>query len=232
MECKKVLRQLDEYIDDGLGWQEVEFIDQHIRSCSSCSDELKQLQSFRRLMKSLARLEPPQNLSLQMRIRASKQQWFKALPQKLYVQLKDSVEPIAIPAVSGVVLTFLFFVPLLGIFFTGVNLKASDKDIPSGLFTEPRPQTVYLSQFVKLENFHSVREAITLEVDVAQDGSVRHYSILKGPSDVATVRSLDQFLYFEVKIDPATLFGRPTEGRVVLSLSFFPTSNEKIDVLG
>jgi hypothetical protein len=229
MQCANVLTLLQEYMDDSLGWKETDKIDQHLRVCSRCAQELHQLKSLQQLMRSLSRKELPRDLDLRMKILASKQSpgfW----SQRAFARLKDAVRPIAIPAVSGVVLTFLFFVPLLSIFFTGANLNASDKDIPSGIFTEPRPQLVYISQFVKLENFRLVKEPITLEVEVAQDGSVRHYNILKGPNDPATVKSLDEFLYFEVKIDPATLFGRPTEGKIVLSLSFFLP--QKIDVVG
>lgn len=231
MECSKVVKLLHEYLDDALSWREAEALDQHLVECGCCAQELHQLRSLRQLMRSLSRKEPPRDLDLRVKILASKQAG-GFLPARTLAKLNDFVRPIAIPAVSGVVLTFVFFVPLLSIFFTGANLNASDRDIPSGIFTDPRPKLVYNSQFVKLANFRSVKEPIELEVEVAQDGTVRHYRILSGPSDAATVKSLDEFLYFEVKIDPATLFGRPTEGKIVLSLSFFPTSNEKIDVLG
>jgi hypothetical protein len=231
MDCKKTLKLLNEYIDDSLPWQESEKIDLHLRVCSPCSQELHQLKSLQQIIRSLNRIEPPCDLDLRMKILASKQaKPFE--PFKIFTRLKDYVGPMAIPAVSGVVLTCLFFVPLLSIFFAGVNLNASGKDIPSGFFTEPRPQLLYVTQFVQLENFRTIKEPITLEAEVAQDGKVVDYNILKGPNDPATVKILNQFLLFEVKIDPATLFGRPTQGRVVLSLSFYPTMNEKIDVIG
>jgi hypothetical protein len=231
MECKQVLKGLNEYVDDSLSWKETEEVEQHLASCSRCSGELYELKSLQQAMRSLSRREAPEGLDLRMKILASKQSngW---IPAAAINRLKDSLEPFAIPAVSGVVLTCLFFIPLLSIFFTGANLNASDTDIPSGLFTEPRPQLLYPSQFVQWENFQKVKEPITLEAEVRQDGTVRHYTVLTGPNDPATRRSLDQFLYFEVRIDPATLFGRPTPGKVVLSLSFYPTINEKIDVLG
>lgn len=231
MNCAIVLKLLHEYLDDSLEWREAQTIDHHVRHCYGCARELGELKSLRQIMRSLSRKTPPPDLALQMKIQASKLET-SFLLRRVCTRLDNLVRPFAIPAVSGVVLTFLFFVPLLSIFFTGANLNASDKDIPSGLFTEPRPQLVYVSQFVQLENFRLVKEPITLEVEVAQDGTVRNYSILRGPDDPATMRSLDQFLFFEVKIDPATLFGRPTDGKVVLSLSFFPTSNDKIDVIG
>lgn len=233
MECKQVSKWLNEYVDDSLSWNETEGIERHLSSCSGCSQEFRGLKSLQQALRSLSCREAPEGLDLQMKILASKQKQSGAwIPAGLINRLKDSLEPFAIPAVSGVVLTCLFFIPLLSFFFTGANLNASDTDIPSGLFTEPRPQLLYPSQFVQWENFRKVEEPITLEAEVRQDGTVRNYTVLKGPNDPATLRSLDQFLYFEVRIDPATLFGRPTPGKVRLSLSFYPTINEKIDVLG
>ena len=231
MECKQVLKFLNEYVDDSLSWREAESIERHLLACPECAFEVGELKSLQQVMRSLRRRESPEGLDLRMKILASKQNggW---IPTGALNRFKDSLQPIAIPAVSGVVLTCLFFIPLLGIFFTGANLSASNTDIPSGLFTEPRPQLLYLSQFVEWENLRLVKEPITLEADVSQDCSVSRYTVLQGPADPATRRSLDQFLYFEVKIDPATLFGRPTQGKVVLCLSFYPMLNEKIDVLG
>ncbi len=231
MDCKNALKLLNEYIDDSLGWQESEKIDRHLSLCGPCAGELQQFKSLRQLMRSLPRMEPPRDLDLRMKIEASK----LALPfepWKMFARLDDLLRPIAIPAVSGVVLTCLFFVPLLSFFFAGMNLNASGRDIPSGIFTEPRPQLLYNSQFVQFENFRMVKEPITLEAEVAQNGMVVDYTILTGPSDPATVKGLNQFLFFEAKIGPATLFGRPTQGRVILSLSFYPTLSEKIDVVG
>ena len=231
MECKQALKLLNEYVDDSLSWQEAESMERHLASCSGCEEELHELKSLQQVVRSLGRREAPEELDLRLKILASKHTgaW---LPAGAINRLRDSLQPFAIPAVSGVVLTCVFFIPLLSIFFTGANLNASDADIPSGLFTEPRPQLLYPSQIVQWENFQKVKEPITLEAEVRQDGTVRNYTVLKGPSDPATLRSLDQFLYFEVRIDPATLFGRPTPGKVVLSLSFYPTINEKIDVIG
>jgi hypothetical protein len=231
MKCNQVLKLLNDYIDDSLSWPEAKSMEKHLGSCSGCARELQELKSLQLVMRSVGRRPAPEGLDLRMKILASKHTgaW---IPAGAINRLKDALQPFAIPAVSGVVLTCLFFVPLLSIFFTGANLSAIGTDIPSGLFTEPRPQLLYCSQLVQWENFQKVKEPITLEAEVGQDGTVRNYTVLKGPRDQATMRSLDQFLYFEVRIDPATLFGRPTPGKVVLSLSFYPTINEKIDVVG
>jgi hypothetical protein len=216
MECKPTLKLLNAYVDDMISWQESAMVDEHLQICSQCSYELHQLKSLRQLMRSMRRREVPQDLALRMKIRASKQ----------------DVGPIVIPAFSGVALTVVFFVILLSTLFTGANLSASDKDIPLALFTEPRARSLYMSQFVQLGDLVSVREPITVETYVGTDGRIIDYKILSGPRDRATMRSLDEFFFFEVSFDPATSFGRPTHGKIVLSLVFFPTSNNEIDVMG
>jgi putative zinc finger protein len=231
MDCGKALKLLHGYLDDSLSWQEADSVDQHLQVCSHCAREHHELEALRQVLSSIKRWEPPQDLGLKMKIEASKQDYSLAL-EKLFSKLEDFLRPIAIPAFSGVALTFLFFLVLLSTFLPGANLSASDKDIPLSLFTEPKAKSLYRSQFVQLENFKSAQEPITVEADVANNGRVVDYKILNGPKDRATVRSLNQFFFFEAYIDPATLFGRPISGKIILTLSFYPTSDNKIDVVG
>ena len=231
MECKETLKLLNAYVDELLSWKENEAVDRHLKACSDCDCEYHQLKSLKQLMSSVQRREPPQDLALRMKIKASKRNG-NVMLQRASSKLQDFLRAIAIPAFSGVALTFLFFVVLLSTFFTGANLNASDKDIPLTLVTEPRVRSLYMSQFVQLQDFVSVREPITVETYVGIDGRIISYKILNGPQDRATIRSLDQFFFFEVSFDPATSFGRPISGKIVLSLMFFPTTNNKIDVIG
>jgi len=231
MECNQALKLLNSYVDDMLSWQEVASVDEHLHLCSQCSYELHQLKTLRQLMRSMRRQEPPTDLALRTQIRASKQD-IRLVFERVFAKVEDFLRPIAIPAFSGVALTAVFFMILLSTLFTGTNLSASDRDIPLGLFTEPRARSLYMSQFVQLGNLVSLREPITVETYVGTDGRIIDYKILSGPRDRATVRSLNEFFFFEVSFDPATSFGRPTHGKIVLSLVFFPTSNNEIDVMG
>jgi len=231
MECKRTFKLLNAYVDDMISWQESALVDEHVQVCSQCANELHQLKSLRQLMRSIKRQEPPQDLALRTQIRASKQDLHLVF-ERAFAKVEDFLRPIAIPAFSGVALTVVFFIILLSTLFTGANLNASDRDIPLGLFTEPRARSLYMSQFLQLGNLVSVREPITVETYVGTDGRIIDYKILSGPRDRATVRSLDEFFFFEVSFDPATSFGRPTHGKIVLSLVFFPTSNNEIDVMG
>jgi Putative zinc-finger len=231
MECKQTLKLLNSYVDDMLSWEEVASVDEHLHICSQCSYELHQLKTLRQLMRSMRRQQPPTDLALRTQIRASKQD-IRLVLERAFAKVEDFLRPIAIPAFSGVALTVVFFIILLSTLFTGANLSASDRDIPLGLITEPRARSLYMSQFVQLGNLVSLREPITVETYVGTDGRIIDYKILSGPRDRATVRSLNEFFFFEVSFDPATSFGRPTHGKIVLSLVFFPTSNNEIDVMG
>lgn len=232
MECKNSSKLLNAYLDDSLSWQEAARVENHLESCPHCAGEYQQLNSLRRLMRSLRRLEPPEYLVLKMKIEASKRENRPFILERIISRLDRALRPIAIPAFSGVVLTFLFFVVLWSTFLPGDSLSASERDVPLNLFTEPRASSLYMSQFVQLEQLRSVKEPIMVETHVNNDGRVVDYKILSGPRDIATVRNLNQFLFFEVYIYPATVFGRPVSGNVILSLSWYPTANNRIDVMG
>src|SRR5437870_1623912 len=137
-------------------------VDQHLQVCADCNYEYHQLKLLKQLMTYIQRREPPQDLVLRMKIEASKRNGNFML-QRAFSKVEDFLRAVAIPAFSGVALTFLFFVILLSTFFTGTNLNASDKDIPLTLVTAPRVRSLYMSQFVQLEDFMSVREPITVE---------------------------------------------------------------------
>lgn len=234
MDCRGSRELLNDYLDDVLSWQETDAVERHFEVCPNCAQQYREMATLRKLMRSLHRLEPPGDLALRVKIEASKLNR-PPFVERAFSNLSGVLRPIAIPAFSGVVLTFLFFVVLMSTFLPGASVNASDKDIPLSLFTEPRANPFYMSRFVQLENFKSVKEPITVETQVGNDGRIVDYRILSGPKDLAkdlaTIRSLDQFFFFELYLEPATLFGRPTSGKVVLTLIFCPTANDRIDVV-
>jgi hypothetical protein len=232
MDCKNSSHLLNAYLDDALSWQEAGRVEEHLRTCPHCAGEYDQLKSLKRLMRSLRRLEPPEYLVLQMKIEASKLENRPFILQRIFSRIDRVLRPIAIPAFSGVVLTFLCFVVLWSTFLPGAGLSVSERDVPLNLFTEPRASSLYMSQFVQLEKLRSVEEPIMVETHVNNDGRVVDYQILSGPRDQATVRSLNQFLFFEVYINPATMFGRPVASKLTLSLSWYLIANNHIDVMG
>ncbi len=231
MKCKKVLRLIPAYLDDSLVWREAAEIAHHLEDCAACQRELDELRALQRVMQRLDRQKPPPDLGFRIRSATSEQgEW---IPLKQIVgKFGDLVSPLAVPAFSGVVLTGLAFVALLSTLFTGASLGAGDQDAALGLFTEPRARSLAMLPVVSGENLAFMNQPVTVETLVGNDGRVIDYKVLSGPQDKQSLELLDQFLHFGVYMAPATFLGRPTVGTLVMTLSFYPTTNDRIDVSG
>ena len=62
MTCKEVRALLSDYIDRELNKEILRNIDDHIRDCSECSLQLKQLQKSLKILKELREQNPPHDV--------------------------------------------------------------------------------------------------------------------------------------------------------------------------
>jgi hypothetical protein len=224
MNCRKTRKMLNAYLDDSLLWMEAEAVESHLGQCHACVSEYRQLLALKQVLRSLNRREPPSELALQLRIEISKLQSGLTLARAC-ARMKDFLRPVLLPAFSGVVLTFFLFLVPFNSFFPGSRLSASGRDIPIGLFTDPRPDPAFVRQFMEINNINNVEKPFTVETYIGMDGRVISYTIIDGPRDQETIRKLDQFLLFQGLFEPATYFGKPTTGKFLWSF-------DKIDVVG
>lgn len=224
MNCRKTFRNLNAYLDDTLSWPDSNGVEEHLSQCGRCHQEYRRLLKLGQLMRSLERREPPADLPLQLAIVISKEK-HNYLWTRIQAQVDNLLRPVLLPAVSGVLLTFFLFLVPLNSFFPGSRLNASGRDIPVGIFTDPRPDPAAVRQFMEMSNLKTVEKPFTVETRIGVNGRVIDYQIIDGPQDQETIRKLDQFLFFQVIFDPATNFGRPTTGTFLWSFN-------KIDVVG
>ncbi|GAI76281.1 unnamed protein product [marine sediment metagenome] len=59
MDCKKIKKLLQLYIDDALTFGEKQLVEQHLEECSACRTELKSLSATAKLIKSLPEVSTP-----------------------------------------------------------------------------------------------------------------------------------------------------------------------------
>ncbi|MFQ6083246.1 MAG: anti-sigma factor family protein [Candidatus Aminicenantia bacterium] len=59
MNCSQAINLLSEYLDNQLDRSIKNEIAEHLKGCSSCSEELKTLKKTLKILKSLDILEPP-----------------------------------------------------------------------------------------------------------------------------------------------------------------------------
>jgi hypothetical protein len=84
-------------------------------------------------------------------------------------------------------------------------------DVPLQLVTPPR-----VRMLAPLD-FNTDDKPVVLVTRVDADGRVMGYRVLSGESSPELIRRLDRMMYFSL-FQPATAFGKPTDGQVVLSL--------------
>jgi hypothetical protein len=224
MNCRKTLRNLNTYLDDTLPWLDSEGVEEHLSQCSSCHQEYRRLLRLGQILRTLERRESPADFPLRLAILISKEKQ-NYLWARIQARLDNLLRPVLLPALSGVILTFFLFLVPFNSFFPGSKLSANGRDIPVGIFTDPRPDPAAVRQFLEMSNFKTVEKPFTVETLIGVNGRVIDYKIIDGPQDRETIRKLDQFLLFQIVFDPATTFGRPTTGTFLWSFN-------TIDVVG
>jgi hypothetical protein len=66
-------------------------------------------------------------------------------------------------------------------------------------------------------DFNTGDNGVVVLTQISAQGRVKSYRVLSGQNSPEVMRRLDRMIYFSV-FQPATMFGRPTDGEVVLSL--------------
>jgi hypothetical protein len=66
-------------------------------------------------------------------------------------------------------------------------------------------------------DFNTGDNSLVLVTQINAEGRVKGYRVLSGQGSPELMQRLDRMIYFSV-FQPATMFGKPTDGEVVLSL--------------
>jgi hypothetical protein len=164
---------------------------------------------------------PPAGLTTSLRVLASRerqraqhrgwQQGFSAWALRTRMWMDHLMRPLAVPFAGGVLSALALF--SIWLVPTYPQLTASKFDIPTTLTTDP---TVKSMTAVGL----SSRDLIVVDVFVDNSGHMIEYKIVSGNgvlTDAALRHRLENMLVL-TEFFPATEFGRPTAGRVRLSV--------------
>jgi len=84
-------------------------------------------------------------------------------------------------------------------------------DVATQVTTPPRVQTLAPMDFSTGDN------GLVLVTQINAEGHVKGYRLISGQSSPELLHHLDKMIYFSI-FQPATMFGKPTDGEVVLSL--------------
>jgi hypothetical protein len=212
-DCTAVRGEFSAYLDGAVSGVEMTAIAAHLEDCADCSQEFAAWRTVQQSLGELGPAKPP--MRLQARLRAAlaferERGTHLSFGPRALLFWESSVAPIALRVAGGLAVAAL----LLGSFgwmYAPLAVQANDDNMahlvgPSYLYSEVPPQPVDTRRDVP----------IVVEAKVDTMGRVYDYAILEGPTDVSVQVRVEENLLASV-FKPATVFGVPVRGHVVLT---------------
>ena len=190
---------------------------------------MERQQAMRAALRSLPRMAPPADLTMRLRIMASKEHLadrqtasrFRLWMNRSSLALDNLMQPIALPAAGGLCAALLLFMSLVPAFKSN---RFSVEDVP---LCDLSPSTEPTLRSMAPIGFSYGDAQVDLRID--KHGRIVNYSIVGGQPGVETDalnRSIKNNLLFTT-FTPATSFGVPISSSLRLSFQ-----SSRIDVKG
>jgi hypothetical protein len=168
---------------------------------------LSRWQAVQGELRSVARRRVSPDLALRLRVLMS-QQLHRNFLGRLWVRIENLLEPLLLPATGGVAAAVVSFCLIMG---SQVGPVLNGPDVPLQVVTPARVRELAPIDF----NTGDASVVVVTQIDA--EGRATGYRILSGERSPELLQHLDRMIYFSV-FQPATAFGKPTDGEVVLSL--------------
>jgi anti-sigma factor RsiW len=216
--CQKARSSFSAYLDGAVSGKQMQQIAGHLESCNDCSREFAAMRAMQRTLASLGPAKAPADLGLRLRLAISHEQakrnssWFDILSLKW----ENAVRPMLMQVsagFAGAVLLVGSIGLLLGIVAVPQPVMANDE--PLGAMTAPH----FLYSAVNSSSIVTDHDSmIVVEAYVNSQGRVYDYNIVSGPESQVVQNQIVNQLLMSV-FEPASVFGAPVRGRVVLTFS-------------
>lgn len=216
MKCAVAKKLMSCYVDGCVSRNQLTHMNQHVQTCPECAASFASMQRTQSLVASLGRKAAPPELALKLRVALSQEmanarrsRW-----EMLRVRWENAFNAIMVPATAGLVTTIIIFGVLISFLYYPAQVRAAN-DVPTVLYTPAQLRSTPFEMTVGV----SSAESLVVEAYVGPDGRVQDYRILSAPEDAeAVLPQLKNMLIFTT-FQPATAFGQPTSGRVILTFS-------------
>jgi hypothetical protein len=205
--CVEIRGYFSDYVDGVCDRQRVRSLNYHLEYCASCRDELERFKLMQSDLQTLPRRRVAPELALRLRVRMS-QELHRNLLGRFWIRAENFLQPLLLPASGGVLTAVICFGLIMGSHAVPV---VSSPDVPISIATPARVRELAPINFTKDD------QAVLLVTKIDSGGRVQSYEVLSGQQSPELLHHLDRTIYFSV-FDPATTFGKPTDGQVVLSL--------------
>ena len=204
--CSEIRGLFSDYMDGVCPAETIHSIRYHLAHCAPCTAELERYQALHLELHQLSRQHVSPELALRLRVQMS-QELHRNFFQRFLVRLENVFRPVWFPSVTGALVALVCIVLMLG---AGTPRTSNIPDVPLELVTPPRVQVL------PPMTFDTGAQSLVLVTYVNAKGRVTKYRIISGQHSPGLMQRLDQMMYGSL-FEPATSFGQPTSGQVVLS---------------
>jgi Putative zinc-finger len=216
MSCRSVRNSMSAYLDERLRDPERIRVAQHLAQCRDCDAYRREVSGVCSSLKHLGRRPVPRKLQTGLLVIASHERarwnstrtWQRAWhtgAQHVRLATDNLMRPLALPFAGGL-LSALF---LFGMLVPTLGFRPSVRnDVPIRLYTE--------ATLVSVPSFGINNDETVVELYIDPKGQATDYSVQRGAITPAMQSELANMMFFS-RFTPATWFGRPTNGRVLIS---------------
>ena len=218
MNCRWASRHIAAYVEGELTPVSKWVMRNHLSGCQDCFRRYEREDDLIPEVRRLQAIAVPPDLQIRLLValsHANENSW-----ARWKIRLLEATRPIAVPATGGFLAAVALFVGLMANFY--FVPPSLDADIPLTYLT----RTLVTAPSVSTAPALAVARDIAVEAFVDGQGHIYDFRIIWSPGaypepDRILRTQLAQAL-LRTRFDPATRFGRPTLGRVLLS--FRPTT--------
>ncbi|HVX65526.1 MAG TPA: zf-HC2 domain-containing protein [Bryobacteraceae bacterium] len=218
MNCRSVQISLSAHVDGALSVEDRRLVMNHVETCRDCELRLREMARIRTALRALPQKQAPESLNTSLRVIASRerqrvllrQRWFDATLTRFHLWVENLMRPLALPFAGGLVSAMVLFSMLLPTFTLH---RGAGSDIPVALFTEPSIKAQMAFEDAEYDG------DCVVDVLVDDQGRMVDYTVPKGSTlntNPELRRAIEKKLLF-TEFRPATMFGQPTYGRVLVS---------------
>jgi Putative zinc-finger len=206
------------YLDSAVSGRQMQEIARHLEGCEECARELASMQAMQRTLAALGPAKAPADLGMKLRLAIShervarKTRWYEGFALKWVNTIRPMLVQVSAGFAGSVALVGGIML-LLGMVASPEPVMANDEPLgamtaPHYLYTADSPRSIITAH----------DSAIIVEAYVNEQGRVYDYNIVSGPVEPGVESQVADQLLLSV-FQPASVFGAPVRGRVVLTFS-------------
>ncbi len=217
--CDKIRSSFSAYLDGAVSGQRMQQIAQHLETCRECRREFDSLRDVQRSLSLLGPIKAPADLGLKLRLAVSREhaQSRTSWLDTLAVKWDNAIRPMILQVSAGFAGTVVMvggIALLLGMVAAPEPVMANDQPAV-GALTSP----YYISSVLDPGAISVDQDSvIVVEAYVNSLGRIYDYNILSGPHDQGVRNQVSDQLLLRF-YEPATVFGMPVRGRVIVTFS-------------